>query len=283
MNGVVTINESFVTALSSDDYLPGVLVLGKTIRETCVHSLFVLASRGLAAATYETLQRSGIPYCTADDIVVNTTDDVVINTADDVPASSAQRLSCDPVYSHWPNTLFKLRVFEQTQFDKIVFIDSDIMVLESLDDLFELSDMSAAIAGKSYPGNGDWRELNSGVLVIVPRGGSADRIAALAPAVAAEKQDFGDQDVLAAYLPGWPEEKHLHLPEECNVFFDHYHFYKKHGGVKAVHFIGRKKPWMLKRRDIPAQLIRCIVKGNAGGARILLRCRRYLKEVGACG
>lgn len=259
--------KAFVTTLITDDYLPGVLVLDKTIREKCSHSLFVLASHGLPESTYETLSRGGIEFGLADDIVVD-------------PGFFA---NTDPIYSHWTNTLFKLRIFELTQFKKIVFIDSDIMVLEPIDDLFDRPDMSAAVAGGSYPGNEDWHDLGSGVLVIEPRMGVVEKLVGVVPAVAAEKRNFGDQDVFIKYFSNWRQDEILHLPESYNVFFDHYQYYLKRGGVKALHFIGRVKPWMMKRGSLAVQFARCIIKGNSSGIGMLMRYRRYLKEVGEYG
>lgn len=263
MAAAVTKREVFVTALSTDDYLPGVLVLNRTICETCLHRLYVLAARNLAEQTYEALRRSGIPY----------------ETVDDIPFNSGLLSGMDPVFTHWAKTFIKIRLFGLTQYDKIVFIDSDIMVLEALDDLFMRPDISAVIAGKSFPGNSSWRDFNSGVLVAVPRHGTEDRLIEAIHQVAANTRSFGDQDVLNAWFTGWASDERLHLPEEYNVFFDHYQYYAKHGGVKAVHFIGKTKPWMMRRRDVPGQILRCFVKGNPGGVRVLLRYFRYLKEL----
>ena len=254
--------EAFVTTLITDDYLPGVLVLNRTILETCRHRLFVLATRSLSDASYDTLRRNGIPFDLADDVLVDTSVLIKIN----------------PIYSHWAYTFFKLRIFELTQFNKIVSIDCDVMVLESIDDLFECPDMSAAIAGASYPGNENWRDLGSGVLVIEPRISVVEQLINIVPKIAAEKQNFGDQDVLIAYFPNWPDDERLHLPEAYNVFFDHYSFYLRRGAVKVLHFIGKKKPWMMSRLDILFQLFKCVLKNNINGIKIFLRYLRYLKK-----
>ena len=267
MSNVSDNGEAFVTTLITDDYLPGVLILNRSILETCKHHLYVLAARNLAEGTYESLRCCGIPFCVADDIYAD-------------PALFAES---DPAYSHWTKTLFKLRIFELTQFHKIVFIDCDIMVLVPIDDLFERPDMSAAVAGGSFPGNEDWRDLASGVLVVEPRAGIIEELIALVPAVASEKRTFGDQDVLIKYFSDWPHNEHLHLSESYNVFFDHYQFYLKRGEVKTLHFIGRKKPWMMPRAAFLIQIVRCIVKGNSRGIVMLLRYRRYQKDVGMFG
>lgn len=54
--------EVFLTMLSTNDYLPGVLVLNKTISEHCAHKLVVLVSDDLDRKTYDTLDRFHISY-----------------------------------------------------------------------------------------------------------------------------------------------------------------------------------------------------------------------------
>lgn len=40
---------------------------------------------------------------------------------------------------------------------------------DNIDELFDKPNMSAVVAGKSFPGNESWEELNSGVMVIEPK------------------------------------------------------------------------------------------------------------------
>ena len=87
----------------------------------------------------------------------------------------------DRRFSH---TFDKLLVFEQTQFDKIVYLDADIYILHNLDHLFQLPHMSAMIAGKSYPGNEDWTDLTSGIMTLVPQKGLVEKFKELIGVVA---------------------------------------------------------------------------------------------------
>lgn len=256
-------DEVFVTTLNTDHYLPGVLALHRSIRETCVHPLVALVSEGLSAETYETLRRNNIPFYTEPDL-----------------ALPEQYAGCaeDPLYGHWIKTIFKLRVFEQVRFRKLVYVDSDMMVMESIDDLFEREDLSAAVAGKSYPGNERFRDLNSGIMVVSPSSGLLERLMAVVPEVARAKQHFGDQDVIGACFPEWPDQEWRHLPETYNVFFRHYQYYAKDGPVKVVHFIGKVKPWMMSGGAAFVECLKCLVTGNRKGIPIFLRYRKYVKE-----
>jgi len=136
--------------------------------------------------------------------------------------------------------------------------------------------MSAVVAGGDYPGNEGWLDLSSGFMVIVPREGLSERIAALVPDVAAKKQVFGDQDLIQAYFADWRQDMGLHLAGGYNVYFDHYQFYLERGPVKAVHFIGRRKPWTMNAYHIARECVKCLVKGNREGIPVL---RRYLRLV----
>ena len=261
------INQTYVTVLSSDGYLPGVLALARNIRETCGFPLLVLTSRDLAPGTCEQLRRRGIPYVHAADI--------------EAPEEMLNATREHSWYKHWAKSLFKLRIFDLVEYDKIVFVDCDMMLLEPVDEVFEYPDLSAVIAGGAYPGNENWTDLNSGFMAIVPRAGLSDSIAATIPEVAAEKAIFGDQDLMQAYFTDWRQESSLHMPGGYNVFFDHYQFYAKRCPVKAVHFIGSKKPWMMNTFQIARAYLKCLVKGNRMGIPVLRRYLKLLKEVGS--
>ena len=257
--------QTYVTAISTDDYLPGVLALAKNVSETCRHPLVVMTSRSLREGTYAELSRRNIPYVQVDDI--------------EPPYELLQATLEDAWFSHWAKSFLKLRIFDLVEFDKIVFIDCDMILMDSVDEVFELPDMSATVGGKSFPGHGHLVDLNSGFLVISPREGLSESIIATIPEVAANKGVFGDQDVMQEYFSDWKNNKELLLPGGYNVWFSHYQFYLKNEFVKVVHFIGKKKPWMMNTYDILREYLKCLVKGNAKGITVLRRYRKLLKEV----
>ena len=256
--------QAYVTVISTDDYLPGVLALAKNVSETCKHPLVVMASRSLGEGTYAELNRRNIPYVQVDDV--------------DPPYELMQATLEDAWFSHWAKSFLKLRIFDLVEFDKIVFIDCDMMLMDSVDEVFGLPDMSATVGGKSFPGHGHLVDLNSGLMVIVPSEGLSESIIATIPEVAANKGVFGDQDVMQAYFSDWKQKKELLLPGGYNVWFSHYQFYLENEFVKVVHFIGKKKPWMMNTYDILREYIKCLVKGNAKGIAVLRRYRKLLKE-----
>ncbi|MCC8146258.1 MAG: hypothetical protein LIO93_07440 [Bacteroidales bacterium] len=156
-------------------------------------------------------------------------------------------------YKHpqWSNTFEKLSVFGLTDFDKIVFLDADMLILQNIDNLFELPHMSAVSAGKMFPGNEHWVTLNSGLMVIEPSLGLAERIMKTLDTWD-RTLPVGDQDLIHEYYKDWPQQEKLHLSEEYNCFYSYMHYYlanKILSQIKVVHFIGIKKPWMLSTKE----------------------------------
>lgn len=144
------------------------------------------------------------------------------------------------------------------QYDKMVFLDSDMLIAANIDFLFEHPDFSACRSGHFL--NHDWVRLNSGLMVIEPNEGTMKGLLAQLPITmrryAAEGRNVGDQDVINDYVADWPEREELHLPEGFNMFFKNLTLAKAHGfafdatdvekRISVVHFIGAVKPWHLR-------------------------------------
>ena len=259
--------KAYVTAISTDSYLPGVLALDKNIRDTCKYPLVVLVPHDLSEESYEKMRRLNIKFVQADHI--------------ETPKELMRATEEHDWFAHWAKSLFKLRIFDLVEYDKIVFVDCDMMLMESVDEVFDLPDISATIGAKDYPGNEHFEDLSSGFMVIEPKKGLSDNMALLIPEVAAKKNIFGDQDIMQAYFTDWKEKKELVLPDKYNVWFPHYQFYAKRERVKGVHFLGRKKPWMMNNCDVLREYLRCLFKGNRKGIAVLRKYRKLLKEVGS--
>lgn len=136
------------------------------------------------------------------------------------------------------------------QFDKLVFLDSDMMVCSNIDELFEKENMSAVQAGRFIFDH--WIRLNSGCFVFTPNEDIMISMINLIESTIVERSALGfgtgDQDVINKYYSNWPNEEQLHLSEAYNVFFMNIPSYKKVGmpSPKIVHFVGNMKPWMKK-------------------------------------
>ena len=234
--------KAYITLLSSRNYLPGVFALANSLRMVkSAYPLVCALSKGIGTEIENDLDSQGIKCIRLNEDVVR-------------PDANPEKAA----FSHWNFTFDKLLVWGLDGYEKLVFLDSDMLVLRNIDHLFEEEAFSAVCAGKSYPGNESWNSLNSGLVVIRPDKEVKQALVDLTARVISEFQTrnqlVGDQDILHEYLPDWKNESHLHLDEGYNMFADYLTWYIRNksyavsGGkgkpVYVVHFIGKLKPWM---------------------------------------
>ncbi|KAF8401674.1 hypothetical protein HHK36_012620 [Tetracentron sinense] len=132
--------EAYVTILhSSEDYVCGAIALAQSIIYTnSTKDLVLLADESITAKSIRALQIAGWKI---------------------KPIERIRSPQAEPeAYNEWNYS--KLRLWQLTEYDKIIFIDSDLIVLKNFDDFFLLPQLSAV-------GN-DKVLFNSGVMVIEP-------------------------------------------------------------------------------------------------------------------
>ena len=231
---------AYITVLSNDKYFPGIKGLYFSWKRTNPrYPLYIMIGRSVSENVRMVLSS-----------MANLIDIESIDVGNIIERSNQESFN-----TRWNFTFDKLLVFEQTQFDKVVFLDADMMILQNLDDLFDKPHMSAVCAGASYPGNESWKDLNSGIMVIEPKKGLANELVKMVPKVLARRKSFGDQDLLQEYYSGWKDDLSLNLGEKYNIFSDYldyyvgklgYHFSKDINDEKSIaviHFAGERKPW----------------------------------------
>ncbi|MFA6295134.1 MAG: glycosyltransferase [Candidatus Paceibacterota bacterium] len=242
-------NYSFVSIITTDDYLPGLLVLYRSLIATNTrYSFLVLLTEDISTDTISILERQHIPYK-----IVKTK----INNPTDID------------HGHrWFPTYSKLNVFDQTQYNKIVYLDADMLILRNIDELFKYSHMSATNAGSMLPKKQDRRHLNlnSGLIVIQPSQllfndmiSKIGKIEGLESGGGDRPIHGSDQDFINAYFPEWPDRKELHLDHKYNIFHYHLDEYNKLFGytiedgpkpISIVHYASYLKPWNIKSDEI---------------------------------
>ena len=237
---------AYVTLLSTESYLPGVLALHESLKRTGTPYPFATAvSAHIAAEIDPVLEQAGI----------------IVRR---IPESTAIPKEMIENNGHWGHTFDKVHLFGLSEFDKLMYVDSDMVVLENMDELFDKPHMSAVPAGVLV--HKDWTRLNGGLLVIEPEEKLADGIFATLPKALAEVAAMGlkasgDQDLLNAYYPAWRRTPELQLDHGYNMFQCYLDLHiEKHGfrlpdkfskrsgeggqPIKIVHFIAPRKPWM---------------------------------------
>lgn len=268
---------AYITIISTDSYLPGALVLYKSlIKVNSKYKLYVLISKGVSELSENKLISLGI-----NTIRINES----IELADDIKGQNDSG-----GFSQWNYTLDKLYIFDRNEFDKLVYLDSDMMVTKNIDELFNYDHISAVVAGKLMPTNRTWDKLNSGTMVIKPVQGERIKILSKLDEVIKTKKHFGDQDLLQEYYKNWASESNLHLDQKYNVFNSTVEYYVKEEGyncnfkkpdektLAVIHFEGGEKPWFLSKAKRIKKIIQYIKNRKFNNLKIYIM---YFKLLGS--
>ena len=261
---------TYLTVITTDDYAVGAVALWESLRKTRPrHGLVVLITRLVSNECERALQRAGLSTQRVDEHLERANAE-----------SSA--------FAHWNNTFSKLLIFDQAQYEKFVYLDSDMMVLRNLDHLFQMPHMSAMVADRLMPGHESWVQLCSGLMVIEPQAGLAAAIMQYAPAVQKKMTSFSDQDLLHAHFPDWPSHPELQLEQTYGVFPGSLDRYLKRFGynlnfaspdertMAVVHFVGSRKPWSWSAPEKAYRLAGHMLRGQFAAVRML---REYLQLI----
>lgn len=231
---------AYVTAVTTDGYLLGALALQISLKLTHTrYRLVAVVSDNVSSRTINIMKHYGIVTIRVNGIPI--------------PESIRDFNGQVCAYSYWNNTFDKLTIFSLIQFQKLVYVDSDMLILRNIDILFEKPHMSAVCAGQSYPGNEHWRGgLNSGLMVVEPKAENREALINCVRKLATSRKETSDQDAVKLFCPHWSEANDLELDESYNVFAAYLDYYirnrrkiLKGEKIKIVHFVGAEKPWMV--------------------------------------
>ena len=229
---------SYITLLCNDTYYNGVQVLVKTIKKHCSGSYpitVVVDKVNVSQTTIIRLKKLVDMVIEVDPLYHN-------QNKESANAIEKEEGGC------WAaSEMTKLRLWSLIQFDQLVYVDADCMVLESIDELFDkCSDIPFAAAPDVFPPD----KFNAGVLVLKPDQAIFDDICRKLPDL--KSYDDGDTGVLNAYFPDWYRGcAASRLSFGYNMQRTLYWFtYKKRPGYwdsimpkKIVHFSSSPKPW----------------------------------------
>ena len=225
-------NNAYVTVLSTNDYYKGVLALFESLKQTNpkYNNFIIIINENIDKNIINILLNKGY----------------IVIKKDKIESSFVENIS----YKHWNNTFDKFNIFDLTEYNKIVYLDSDMYICKNIDELFDMPNMSAAIAGKTY--YKEWDCINSGLMVIEPKKGILEGLKELLYSKELNKH-IGDQDIIEKYFD-W-HNKNLEISEKYNLFaflIDYYinNYDYNIDNIKIIHFIGSIKPWMLDEKGI---------------------------------
>jgi hypothetical protein len=234
-------NKAYVSLISTNDFLPGVLALSQSLNEVgSTADLVVLVAAGVSPGVTKCLASLDIAYSVIEPI--------------ENPNTRVDAL-------RFVHTYNKLRIFEREEYDKIVYVDADMLACGNLDELFDWPAGAAVNAGGMLPECSDWTDFNSGLMVVEPRRETFERMMRLR--LSLPSKDGGDQGFLHSYFPEWPGQQELHLDHKYNLYVGQLERYRKlfdyqlpgpacqdaAKSICALHFWGFTKPWSYGRVD----------------------------------
>ncbi|MHA7884271.1 glycosyltransferase [Nitratireductor rhodophyticola] len=191
---------AYVTLVTNEDYAMGALALVRSLRLTQTDAdLVVMHTGGAPAQALKPLAALGARLVPAE----------LLPTSDAFNERHQRaRLHANAPFTkgnkpsfHTPLDNFaKLRLWQLTEYERVVFIDADAVVVRNIDRLFGYPEFSAA--PNVYESLADFHRLNSGVFVATPSEATfAAMLARLDQPEAFWRRT--DQTFLQAYFPHW--------------------------------------------------------------------------------
>ncbi|KAH3680835.1 hypothetical protein WICMUC_000103 [Wickerhamomyces mucosus] len=227
--------KAIATLLFSAGYLAGALVLAKTLRQHRIPQdvrLIVLITVQLT------------PYQQS---LINEAFDEVIEISNIYASPSSKEIKLLNRPELYP-TFSKINLFKLTQFENVLFLDSDTLPLKPIFDIFDNDISENQIV--ACPDSG-WPDIfNSGLFLIKPSIVVFDQLITKIGSSNSPSFDGADQGLLNEFFQfDHPNEKSwIKLPFLYNVtpsihyqYQPAYQFFQN--DIKVIHFIGDIKPW----------------------------------------
>lgn len=233
---------AYVTLVTNADYARGARALARSIRLSGSHAdIVVLCTGGVAEADLAPLAEFGVRIARCE--LLPTSDAFNAAHGRDRLHGMAPFTKGEKPAFHTPlDNFVKLRLWQMTEYAKVIFIDADALVLRDVDVLFDYPEFSAA--PNVYESLADFTRLNSGVFVARPSEETFRAMLARLDTPGAFWRRT-DQTFLQEVFPGWHG-----LPVYCNllqyVWFAMPELWDW-GSARILHY-QYEKPW---RRDHP--------------------------------
>lgn len=165
-------DEAYVTLLYGDEFVLGVRVLGKSIRDTkSTKDMVVLVSDGVSDYSKKLLKADGW---------------IVEKISLLANPNQVRPTRFWGVYT-------KLKIFNMTKYKKVVYLDADTIVVHSIEDLFKCRKFCANLKHSE--------RLNSGVMVVEPSKAVFNDM--MSKVTTLESYTGGDQGFLNSYYVGF--------------------------------------------------------------------------------
>ena len=189
---------AYVTLVTNADYALGALALARSLARTSTqHDLVVLATKG--AENLEPLEREGCRILCIEQLPLS--EDFRTRHSRKAQHSAAPfDKGGKPIFHDPLDNFCKLRLWELEEYERVVFLDADTVVVRNIDKLFGYPEFSAA--PNLYESLMDMHRLNSGVFVAQPSKASFDDMLKRLD-VSDRFWRRTDQTFLETYFPDW--------------------------------------------------------------------------------
>ncbi len=150
-------------------------------------------------------------------------------------------------FSTYETVYTKLHLWNQTEFDRLIYLDADTIVVGSLDQLLEGPDFAASPCFTAPD------LFNAGMMVLKP---SRERYEDLMEKRATlPSYDGSDQGFLNSYFPDWytgdPSRRlpmKFNVPRLLRVYRPAWNRLTE--DMRVLHYVGRNKPWKINTQDM---------------------------------
>ena len=219
--------QAFATLISNGEkYIPGVEVLGRSIKNTGTdRDLVLLSTEDLSPDATRKVEAQGWSVQRVEPIINPIPDE-------------------DHLFKRFQGVYTKLRAWEIADYDKVVFLDADTLVIRNIDELFERPYFAAAPCF-FLPDR-----FNSGVMVLEPSLETLEKMIDSIPKLGS--YDGGDQGFLNSYFTDWYKmSEEFRLPIRYNLHNFIYQFLSNNEmlwrkiskEIKIIHYT-LMKPWL---------------------------------------
>ena len=237
---------SYITLLTDDSYIYGVILLNESLKNVnSQYPLEILVTSNVSKPIINILEQLQLKYS----IIKPIKNEQFIDYNIKIMPQFAKT---------WSLCLSKIEIFNLIQFDKIVFLDADILVLKNLDHLFDYPHLTSAIDGEYFNLWPDDPHFNAGILVIEPNQQEYNNISNYISNFSLDDwnkfQCIADQEILNLYFSEWIKHTELHLNKYYDIFAPYIQQEQLEDIKKNcyfIHFIGRKpwRTWMRSKTD----------------------------------
>ena len=180
---------AYISVLTTPDFKEGLKVAFFSLRRFTDREFVVLVNEAISETIVQELETLGMKV-----------------KRESSRALSQYTFSEEMKSDRWYHTLFKLKVFGLSEYDRLVYLDSDMLICGNIDELF-LKEEFSAVSDKDFFPEYSRGGINAGVICFRPTEELEHKLMECIPKVSEKMRIFGDQDVINAYFYEWEAAK----------------------------------------------------------------------------